>query len=60
MSPGMLLNYVSYVFGPVINAMQKVGYQEGVDLDAAPYDWRLPFLSLEDRDQYCTWIQMLP
>jgi hypothetical protein len=54
LSPGMLLNYVSYVFGPVIVALKKVGYEEGVDLDAAPYDWRLPFLQLEERDQYCT------
>ena len=54
LSPGALLNYVSYVFGPVIKALKKVGYEEGKDLDAAPYDWRLPFHVLEERDQYCT------
>lgn len=32
----------TYVFGPVIKALKKHGgYTEGVDLEAAPYDWRV-------------------
>jgi hypothetical protein len=52
LTPGALTNYVSYVFGPVIRALQAVGYQDGHNLDAAPYDWRLPPSKLEQRDQY--------
>ena len=39
LSPGALTNQVSYVFGPVIEALQEVGYKKGQNLDAAPYDW---------------------
>lgn len=39
LSPGALTNQVSYVFGPVIKALQEVGYKKGQNLDAAPYDW---------------------
>lgn len=52
--PGALTNFMSYVFGPVINALTKVGYTDGKNLDAAPYDWRLPPSELERRDEYFT------
>lgn len=52
LTPGALTNYVSYVFGPVIRALQAAGYKEGHNLDAAPYDWRLPPSVMEERDQY--------
>mmetsp|Transcript_20106 Transcript_20106/g.43494 ORF Transcript_20106/g.43494 Transcript_20106/m.43494 type:complete len:786 (-) Transcript_20106:3922-6279(-) len=49
----VLTKGASYVFGPVIKALQKRGgYKEGVDLDAVPYDWRVPPRVLEERDQY--------
>ncbi|CAB9511663.1 Phospholipid:diacylglycerol acyltransferase [Seminavis robusta] len=54
LTPGALLNYVSYVFGPMILALQQVGYKDGQNLDAAPYDWRLPPCALETRDSYFT------
>jgi len=52
LTPGALTSHVSYVFGPVIQALQAVGYVEGQNLDASPYDWRVPPHVLEDRDQY--------
>lgn len=53
LTPGAFTNHVSYVFGPVIDALRaKGGYVEGVNLQAAPYDWRLPPMALEQRDQY--------
>ena len=55
LSPGTLTDHVSYVFGPVIKAlMKKGGYRDGVDLQASPYDWRLPPTAMEGRDQYFT------
>ena len=54
LTPGTLTNHLSYVFGPVIAALKNVGYKEGIDLDAVPYDWRLPPSELERRDQYFT------
>jgi len=54
LTPGALTNHLSYVFGPVIAALKGVGYQEGVNLDACPYDWRLPPSELEQRDRYFT------
>jgi Lecithin:cholesterol acyltransferase len=44
----------TYVFGPVTAALQKMGYLRGIDLDAAPYDWRLPPSLVEERDLYHT------
>lgn len=44
----------SYVFGPVIEALVSAGFEKGVNLDAAPYDFRLPPIILEQRDQYFT------
>jgi hypothetical protein len=54
LSPGALTSLLSYVFGPVIRALQKAGYEAGKDLDAAPYDWRLAPSTLETRDKYFT------
>jgi hypothetical protein len=44
----------SYVFGPLIIALKKLGYKEGKSLDASPYDWRLPPSVTEERDGYLT------
>lgn len=44
----------SYVFAHVIKALKTAGYTEGVDLDAATYDWRLTPGMLEKRDKYFT------
>ena len=44
----------TYVFGPTTAALQKMGYIRGLDLDAAPYDWRLPPSLTEERDKYHT------
>ena len=52
--PGALTNFVSYVFGPVIKVLNKVGYANEVNLDASPNDWRLPPSELEKRDGYFT------
>lgn len=49
-----LTQLVSYVFGPVIKALVRVGYEDGLNLDAAPYDWRLTPAELERRDGYFT------
>lgn len=54
LTPGTLTNFLSYVFALVIIALQKVGYKDGVNLDAAPYDWRLAPVELERRDMYFT------
>ncbi len=42
LTPGALTESMSYVFGPVLKLLQSVGYKNGIDLDAAPYDWRIP------------------
>jgi len=44
----------SYVFGPVIKLLVGIGYEKGLNLDACPYDWRIPPLVLEERDKYFT------
>ena len=54
LAPGALTAHLSYVFGPVIEALKKAGYAEGHNLDAVPYDWRLPPSALEERDEYFT------
>ncbi|KAL7540490.1 hypothetical protein ACHAWF_006693 [Thalassiosira exigua] len=43
---------MTYVFGPVLKLLKAKGYTEGVDLDAAPYDWRSVPNVLESRDGY--------
>lgn len=57
LTPGTFTNHVSYVFGPVIAALQKGGYNPPngpVNLMASTYDWRLPPSELERRDKYFT------
>ena len=49
-----LSQFQSYVFGPVIRALKEIGYRKGVNLDAAPYDWRIPPSRAEERDGYLT------
>ena len=44
----------SYVFAPVIKLLRINGYVKGVNLDACPYDWRVPPSILEERDGYFT------
>ncbi len=44
----------SYVFGPVIKLLVGIGYVKGLNLDACPYDWRIPPSVLEERDGYFT------
>lgn len=51
LTPGALTNHLSYVFGPVIQALKNAGYTDD-NLDASPYDWRLPPSELENRDGY--------
>jgi len=46
-----LINASTYVFGPVIKVLKRVGYTDD-NLDAAPYDWRIPPKVLEERDRY--------
>jgi len=41
LAPGALES-MSYVFGPVLKILKAKGYTECVNLDAAPYDWRIP------------------
>lgn len=53
LTPGALTNAVSYVFGPVINVLIQTGdYIPDKNLDAAPYDWRIPPSHAQDRDNY--------
>lgn len=42
LSEGALTESMSYVFGPVLKLLRNVGYKDGVNLEAAPYDWRIP------------------
>lgn len=44
----------SYVFAPVIKLLKGYGYVKGLNLDACPYDWRVPPSTLEERDGYFT------
>eukprot|EP00934_Nitzschia_sp_Nitz4_P006898 Nitzschia sp. Nitz4//scaffold269_size25945//9125//11428//NITZ4_008288-RA/size25945-processed-gene-0.2-mRNA-1//1//CDS//3329544964//6888//frame0 len=53
--PSFLTNMVTYVFGPLIDFLiQEGGYVRDVNLQAAPWDWRLPPRELERRDSYFT------
>lgn len=47
LSEGALTESMSYVFGPVLKLLRSVGYEDGVNLDAAPYDWRIPVSCLK-------------
>jgi hypothetical protein len=54
LAPGALTDSMSKVFGPVLKLLKSKGYEEGINLDAAPYDWRLPPNILQERDKYFT------
>jgi len=54
LSAGALTESLTYVFGPVLELLKSKGYKEGINLDAAPYDWRLPPDMLQKRDKYFT------
>ena len=38
LSAGALTESLTYVFGPVLDLLKSKGYEEGINLDAAPYD----------------------
>lgn len=52
LTPGSLMKYVSYVFGPVLDALEEAGYVREKNLDAMSYDWRLSPVQMEARDGY--------
>lgn len=52
LDPHLLVKTFTYVFGPVVSALQEAGYREGVDLGVATYDWRLAPAVLRQRDQF--------
>lgn len=56
LTPGAVMSHLSYVFGPVINALEKKGYNSNgnINLMASTYDWRLSPLAMEKRDNYFT------
>eukprot|EP00985_Skeletonema_marinoi_P019906 scaffold11592_cov98-Skeletonema_marinoi.AAC.1 len=54
LSSGALTESFTYVFGPVLVLLKSKGYKEGINLDAAPYDWRLSPDMLQKRDKYFT------
>ena len=51
LSEGMA-QHISYVFARVAAQLRMAGYEPGLNLRAAPYDWRLPPRRLEERDGY--------
>lgn len=54
MSDSAITQVGSWVHAPVVKTLLKLGYIKGKDLDAAPYDWRLPPSITEERDEYLT------
>ena len=46
-----LARKASYCFAKLIGVLQDIGYDD-TNLDAAPYDWRLPPSELEKRDKF--------
>ena len=54
LTPGNFTSHLSYVFGPLIKVLEKVGYRKGYNLEAVPYDWRLNPQQLQSRDHYYT------
>ena len=56
LTPGAITSHLSYVFGPVINALQNKGYNSNgkINLAASTYDWRLAPSAMERRDKYFT------
>lgn len=57
LDPGALTDALSYVMGPLAEMLEDLGYEDGVNLDAVPYDWRLPPYRLEERDNYFSELQ---
>eukprot|EP01089_Gocevia_fonbrunei_P014427 TRINITY_DN3950_c1_g1_i1.p1 TRINITY_DN3950_c1_g1~~TRINITY_DN3950_c1_g1_i1.p1 ORF type:complete len:456 (+),score=85.49 TRINITY_DN3950_c1_g1_i1:1-1368(+) len=58
LDPGPLTNDLTYVFGPLIETLQAIGYTDD-NLRAVPYDWRLPPHYLEERDGYFTKLELI-
>jgi len=56
LDPGLLTGSLSYVMGPLVENLESLGYTDGVNIMTAPYDWRLPYYYLEERDGYFTWL----
>lgn len=50
-TPGLFTNSLTYIFGPLIDQLEELGYTEK-NLGYAPYDWRIPFYYMEARDCY--------
>lgn len=46
------ISHFTYVFGPVLKALHKAEYKEGVNMEAASYDWRLSPCVLHRRDNH--------
>jgi len=53
LDPGAITNALSYVFGPLVESLWDLGYDD-TSLRAGPYDWRVPPCYLESRDGYFT------
>lgn len=51
LDPGLLTGSLSYVMGPLVENLCELGYNDN-NLICAPYDWRVPFYYLEERDGY--------
>jgi hypothetical protein len=51
LQPGFVMDFATYVFGPIIANLKWVGYNDK-NLQAAPYDWRIAPVDLEKRDRY--------
>ena len=52
LSKDKLSSPLSYVFGPLADALRAVGYVETDNLHAATYDWRCALPKLEEKYQY--------
>ena len=50
----MAAEHGTWVFGPVIDMLETVGYVPGKSIRAFPYDWRCPPCKLQERDGYFT------
>eukprot|EP01119_Soliformovum_irregulare_P025709 TRINITY_DN9597_c0_g1_i3.p1 TRINITY_DN9597_c0_g1~~TRINITY_DN9597_c0_g1_i3.p1 ORF type:complete len:451 (+),score=106.59 TRINITY_DN9597_c0_g1_i3:83-1435(+) len=53
LDPKRITKRLSHVFAPLITFLTELGYDEQ-NLQAAPYDWRIPLHHLETRDGYFT------
>eukprot|EP00947_MAST-08B_sp_MAST-8B-sp1_P004727 g4727.t1 len=52
--PKWLGRMTSYVYQPLIESLQSLGYVAGESFVAATYDWRIPPSKLEERDGFFT------